>query len=117
MAKSSEVIGIAAAVLILASKNPGGLSSPVSASLLKTVEIGSLINDFHRMTDIMNRMDNLGQMVLHPPQPPKLPPPTELFSKAMPDLSNIIDNIAPLMAAFGMGMPDQISQQTENDSF
>lgn len=79
------------------------------------------------MTDIMNRMDNLGQMVLNPPPPPKLPPPGELFDKAMPDLSGIIENIGPLMAAFTGGagsggsskfdMSSLFGDENENDIF
>lgn len=79
------------------------------------------------MTDIMNRMDNLGQMVLNPPPPPKLPPPGELFGKAMPDLSGIIENIGPLMAAFTGGagsggsskfdMNSLFGDENENDIF
>lgn len=107
MAKNTQVFGIAAILLILAAGNQGmqGSSRP-AGELLKSFEIGSLLNDLHKMTDIMNRVDNLGQMALHPPDPPKLPPPDELFSKAMPDLTSIVENMAPLMAAFGLNQPD-----------
>lgn len=107
MAKNTEVFGIAAILLIIAARGQGtqGPLRP-GGELLKTFEIGSLLNDFHKMTGIMNRVDNLGQMALHPPDPPKLPPPDELFSKAMPDLSNIVENMAPLMAAFGLNPND-----------
>lgn len=106
MAKNTQVIGIAAVLLILTSRSQNFPGSRPAGELLKTFEIGSLLKDLHKMTDIMNRVDNLGQMALNPPPAPKLPSPDELFGKTMPDLSNIAENIGPLMAAFGLNQRD-----------
>ena len=143
MAKNSGIIGGAAVLLIAAASGQGGLGdilgggssqgrqrppAPLGGGLpIKAFELGSILKDLHKMTDIMNRMDNLGQMVLNPPPPPKLPPPGALFGKAMPDLSGIIENIGPLMAAFTGGsgsggsskfdMNSLFGDENENDIF
>lgn len=109
MANNSGIIGVAAVLLIAAASGQGGLNSAPRGGVAKAFELGSVLKDLHRMTSIMNRMDNLGQMVLNPPAPPKLPPAGEIFSKAMPDLNGIIENIGPLLAAFG--------GENENDTF
>lgn len=149
MAKNSNVIGIAAILLILAAGNDsgkpgmnysGGFGSashgssshgssghgsdasghgfpgegsgfgrkPGSAGrggvlggILPPIEIGGILNDLHRLTFIMNHMDNLGQMALNPSERPKLPPPSEIISKAIPDLGNIIETVAPLLSVLG----------------
>lgn len=112
MAGNTEVIGIAALVLALASRNTD-TAPHHGGEIFRTPEIHGLLRDFHRMTDIMNRFDNLGQMALNPPQPPELPAPEELFSRAMPDLSNIIDTVAPIVSALGFGQ----KEESENDIF
>ena len=49
-------------------------------------------------------MDRLGQMALHPPDLPKLPAGDMFGSgKGVPDLSGLMENLGPLMAAFGSG--------------
>ena len=118
MAKSSNVIGIAAILLILAAREdseplfssgrngPGGKSSHNIKSMgrggiLPSIEIGSILNDLHKLTFIMNNMDNLGQMALNPSERPKLPPPSEIISRALPDLANVVETMAPLLSILG----------------
>ena len=128
MAKNSNVIGIAAILLILAAGNDsgkpgmdhsGGFGSGgrgaghasrgadsssrngILGGILPPIEIGGILNDLHRLTFIMNHMDNLGQMALNPSERPKLPPPSEIISKAIPDFGNIIETVAPLLSVLG----------------
>ncbi len=137
MAKSSNVIGIAAILLILAAGNENGKhetglfksSEPAgkrtgSASknagiggILPSIEVGGILKDLHRLTFIMNQMDNLGQMALHPSERPKLPPPSEIISKAIPDLGNIIETVAPLLSALNGDSAGSISGKDSGASF
>lgn len=134
MAKNTEVLGVAAVILILTARNQSSGGYRDIGNLLNTIEVGSLLKDLHKMSVIINRMDNFGQMVLHPPEPPKLPPPSEMLANVLPDLSNLgslgnlgglgnianlgnmsnlMENIAPVMAALGLGQNDQ----NKNDIF
>lgn len=115
MAKNSNIIGIAAVLLIIAAKNDSGGKSGLAGggSLLPSIEIGGILSDLHKLTSIMNHMDNLGQMALNPPERPKLPPPSELISKAIPDLGNIVEAVAPFLSAFG----GETDYENENDIF
>lgn len=107
MAKNSNIIGIAAVLLILASRNDSdkaslpGKSSGGLLGILPSIEIGGILKDLHKLTFIMNHMDNLGQMALNPSERPKLPAPSEMISRAIPDLGNIMEVVAPLISAMG----------------
>lgn len=58
-----------------------------------------LLGDFHRMTEVMGKVDHLGQMAMHPP---KLPEPAELINtSALPDLNGMMEMLGPLLGKFG----------------
>lgn len=118
MAKNSSMIGVAAILLILAAggdgkqagRFTGGLSENADisgrsglGSILPTMEITGILRDLHKLTSIMNHMDSLGQMALHQPERPKLPPPSEMLSKAIPDLGSIIETVAPFLSSLAGG--------------
>lgn len=119
MAKNSNVIGIAAILLILASKEGNGssdFSGKGNSNLVRglpSIEINGILNDLHKLTFIMNHMDNLGQMALHPSERPKLPPPSEMISRAIPDLGNIMEAVAPFLSALG----NDSDSESKNDIF
>lgn len=67
--------------------------------LLRMPEPVRLIGDLHRMTEVMGKVDHLGQMAVNPP---KLPEPAELINtSALPDLSGMMDMLGPLLGRFG----------------
>lgn len=56
-------------------------------------EPARLIGDFHRMTEVMGKVDHLGQMAVNPP---KLPEPADLINtSALPDLSSMAEMLGP----------------------
>ncbi len=74
----------------------------------------ALAKDFHRMVGIMGKVDGLGQMALNPPTPPsssKIPnlsnsqkaaePESLINAPALPDLSGIMNMLAPIMSSLG----------------
>ena len=64
-------------------------------------EPARLIGDFHRMTEVMGKVDHLGQMAVNPP---KLPEPADLINtSALPDLSSMAEMLGPLLGRFGNG--------------
>ena len=107
MAKNTGVLGIAAMLLIFTARErdpgvPWSLNMPGQS--FRPLDPGVLLNDLHRMAEMINRMDRLGQMALHPPDLPKLPAGDMFGSgKGVPDLSGLMENLGPLMAAFGSG--------------
>ena len=69
--------------------------------LLRMPEPTRLIGDFHRMTEVMGKVDHLGQMAVNPP---KLPEPADLINtSALPDLSSMAEMLGPLLGRFGNG--------------
>ncbi len=54
MAKASSAAGIAAVLLLLGRSRSGALLPPL--------KVGSVLNDLHRLTGVLNRMDDLGRM-------------------------------------------------------
>lgn len=124
MVINSNVLGIAALLLILAAQGEKGdgirrTDAGAKTALLPLLEVGEVLNDFHKLTFIMNHMDNLGQMAIHPSERPKLPPPSELITKAIPDFSNIVETLAPFLSAFsGEGIDFGDSRhENKNDIF
>lgn len=111
MAKNTGVLGVAAILLIFTAKEHGNRPDGAGPSghIFRPVDPGALLNDLHKMAEMVNKMDRLGQMALHPPELPKLPSgdifggDTSGGNGAMPDLTNIMENLGPLMAAFGQG--------------
>lgn len=68
---------------------------------LRMPEPARLIGDFHRMTEVMGKVDHLGQMAVNPP---KLPEPAELINtSALPDLSSMAEMLGPLLGKLGNG--------------
>lgn len=71
----------------------------------------ALAKDFHRMVGIMGKVDGLGQMALNPPNLPNLPnrsnppkpaePESLINASALPDLSGIMNMLAPIMSSLG----------------
>lgn len=138
MSKNSNVIGVAAILLILAAgtdigktgakgyENSNGNFYENSVSedrrsgigkILPPLEIRSILSDLHRLTSIMNRMDDLGRMALSSPERPKLPPPSEILNKAMPDLGGIIETVAPFLSSLGSSFGGSAgTDNTENKS-
>lgn len=108
MNSNSGILGIAAVILIATAakheSSPDSLKTQWAkhsghAGLLPgSFDLGRTLKDLHRITDIINRMDSLGQMVLNPPPAPKLPSPGEILGNSLPDLSGIIDNIGPILS-------------------
>ncbi len=68
----------------------------------------ALAKDFHRMVGIMGKVDGLGQMALNPPNLPNQPKPPNfqksaepeslINASALPDLSGIMNMLAPIMS-------------------
>ena len=71
----------------------------------------ALAKDFHRMVGIMGKVDGLGQMALNPPNLPNPPnlsnlqktaePESLINASALPDLSGIMNMLAPIMSSLG----------------
>ena len=60
--------------------------------------LASLAGDFHRMVEVMNRVDNMGRAVMNPP---KLPDPSQLLNTdALPDMKGLMDIISPFLNNF-----------------
>lgn len=111
MAKNTGVLGVAAILLIASAQNGRPLplrNIGAPLPLLKTFELGGVLHELHKVAEVVNRMDNLGQMVLHAPSPAQLPP-AESIAKALPDLSGLMENIGPIMSALNS------SQTGDND--
>lgn len=102
MAKNTESIGVVLILVVLA----GALNSSSSntlgkKSIIPALNMGNIMKDFHRMTDVMGKVDSLGQMAL---SPPKLPEPSKLINtSALPDISGIMDTLGPLLKNMNMG--------------
>ncbi len=108
MGKNSETVGVILLVLLVAGAfgdkggtapqggNRGGLNRILP---IKGLEITSLAKDFHRMVDVMGKVDNIGQMAVNPP---KLPEPSQLINtSALPDISGIMEVMGPLLSNLG----------------
>lgn len=128
MSKKPGAAGFAAIILIAAisraetaGTHPSGYHGRTFAGLIpgsgiiRAFEAESVLRDLHRITEIINRMDGLGQMVLNPPPLPKLPPPSQLLN-SLPDLNNIVGSIGPLMAALNSAQTDS-DDENENAIF
>ena len=115
MSRNSDVVGILLILLFITNGNnqsaPGGFSS--LGNILKAVQVNGLLNELHKFTAVINRVDNLGQMALNPPEISKLPPPDQLFAKRMPDLSNIIETMGPLLSV----LSKDSGKENQNDIF
>ena len=84
MSKNKGALGIAALLLIFtASDNAPGrpVRDVAPRPLLRPARPDVLLNDLHRMAELIGRMDRWGQMALHPPELPKLPPADDGFSQ------------------------------------
>ncbi len=115
MSKNSEVVGIAVLLLILSSKDnlsTNGNNSPVG-SLFRAVQINGILRELHKFTDVINRVDHLGQIALNPPELPKLSSPEQLLGGNLPDLSNIVETMGPLLSAF----TGNSQRENQNDIF
>lgn len=113
MGKNSETIGVVLLVLLIAGAlgdngnavsgsrqgaNHTGLNGLSRLLPVKGLEFTSLARDFHRMVDVMGKVDNIGQMAVNPP---KLPEPSQLINtSALPDLSGIMEVMGPLLNNF-----------------
>ncbi len=129
MSKKPGAAGFAAILLIAALRRSESDMNPQSGSyrsrpfsgflpgggIIRAFEAESVLRDLHRITEIINRMDSVGQVVLNPPPLPKLPPPSQLLG-SLPDLSSIMGSIGPLMAALGSGHTDS-DDENENAIF
>lgn len=94
MNNNKNAYGVLFLILLLAGKQ-NSIKGNNSSKLLSMPDPGSLMKDFHRMVNIMGKVDNLGQMAINPP---KLPEPAELVNTAaLPDLSGIMETLGPLM--------------------
>ncbi|MBS5335259.1 MAG: hypothetical protein KHY62_07055 [Firmicutes bacterium] len=120
MNNNSGIIGIAAIIIIAAAKHGNstdslksqGVKNPGYAGFFPgSFDLGRTLKDLHKVTDIINRMDSLGQMVLNPPPAPKLPSPGEFLGNSLPDLGGIIDNIGPILSILSK------NNNTINDSY
>ena len=96
MAKNTGVLGIAAVLLIIKGRGSQGLGS---------FQPEPVLSDLHRIAGIVNRMDQMGQMALHPPKLPSLPPPGELLSSDPADLKGLMEAFGPVLSAFGSSHP------------
>ena len=65
MPKNSDIIGAALLLLLLSNRQSQGTSISQLNKLLNSFEINSIINELHRLSHIINRLDNLGQMALN----------------------------------------------------
>ena len=125
MNNNSGIIGIAAVILIAAAagqepsfsslKSHSPKHTRYAGMLPGAFDLISVLKDLHRVTDIINRMDNLGQMVLNPPPTPKLPSPGDLLDNSMPDLSGIIINIGPLLSVLGKNTNNYTDNSFDDD--
>jgi len=68
MPKNSDIIGAALLLLLLSNRQSQGTSISQLNKLLNSFEINSIINELHRLSHIINRLDNLGQMALNAPR-------------------------------------------------
>lgn len=112
-----------AATLPGTSNSEAGVSPVSSAARLparppvRPPHPAALAKDFHRMVGIMGKVDGLGQMALNPPNlqnppnPANLPnlsnlqkaaaPESLINASALPDLSGIVNMLAPIMSSLG----------------
>ena len=102
MAKTFSVLGVAALLLIAASGNETGsrMVSPLRNGILPTIEAGSILRDFHKLTNVMSRMDNLGQMAFQSSDRPGLPTPKS-SPLANLDISDLAEAMAPILSSLG----------------
>ena len=94
MGKNSDAIGVIILLLLLAG-TMGDKSGKPGFSLLKGLEPVSMIDDFHRMVNVMEKLDSMGQMAINPP---KLPEPSQLINtSAIPNLDGLMEMVGPLI--------------------
>lgn len=94
MGKNSDAIGVIILLLLL-SGAMGDKGGRPGFSLLKGIEPLSIVDDFHRMVGVMEKLDSMGQMVRNPP---KLPEPSQLINTgAIPNLDGLMEMVGPLL--------------------
>ena len=94
MGKNSDAIGVIILLLLLAG-TMGDKNGKPGFSLLKGLEPVSRIDDFHRMVNVMEKLDSMGQMAINPP---KLPEPSQLINtSAIPNLDGLMEMVGPLL--------------------
>ena len=94
MGRNSDAIGVIL-LLLLVSGALGDKGTGPRRPLLGSLEPVSMVNDFHRMVSVMDKLDSMGQMVI---KPPKLPEPSQLINTgAIPNLDGIMEMVGPLL--------------------
>ncbi len=95
MFKNSQVLGLAAVLLIVAAQNQ--------------VDITRLPQNLHKMAVLVNHFDNLGQMALKAPTALQMFSTTEnqettipeLIGNNLPDFGKLMQNLGPLLGSLG----------------
>ena len=94
MGRNSDAIGVIL-LLLLVSGALGDKGTGPRRPLLGSLEPVSMVNDFHRMVSVMDKLDSMGQMVINPA---KLPEPSQLINTgAIPNLDGIMEMVGPLL--------------------
>lgn len=96
MKNNSDAIGIVLIFFVFAATvNNAPTYAQRRKPLLPAFNMENIIKEFHKMTDAMGKVDNLGQMALSSSSPTDLA--KNIAAPALPDIGNMADALGPLL--------------------
>lgn len=103
MSSNKDILGIAVLLVLITTKGKGGLGGlgsfgiqPASSPL----DMARTINNFHHVTQVINKIDSLGQTALNPPPINQLLPMVSNDEGPF-NIGKIVKTISPILDSFG----------------